>query len=40
MLFDFKIDGRGGGGNSSAIDEELVILCSKFLNGGRTRRRQ
>lgn len=33
-LFDLKIDGRGGGGKSSATDEELVTLCSEFLNGG------
>ncbi|XP_008446777.3 cytochrome P450 77A3-like [Cucumis melo] len=33
-LFDFRIEGRGGGGNSSATDEELVTLCSEFLNGG------
>ncbi|KGN52206.1 cytochrome P450 77A3 [Cucumis sativus] len=34
-LFDFKIDGRGGEGkSSSATDEELVTLCSEFLNGG------
>uniref|UniRef100_A0A9I9D3D7 Cytochrome P450 77A3-like n=1 Tax=Cucumis melo TaxID=3656 RepID=A0A9I9D3D7_CUCME len=32
--FDFKIDGRGGGGNSSTTNRELVTLCSKFLNGG------
>uniref|UniRef100_A0A9I9D398 Cytochrome P450 77A3-like n=1 Tax=Cucumis melo TaxID=3656 RepID=A0A9I9D398_CUCME len=33
-LFDFRIDGRSGGGNSSATEEELVTLCSEFLNGG------
>ncbi|KAA0056656.1 hypothetical protein IC582_016530 [Cucumis melo] len=33
-LFNFKIDGRGDGGNSLATDEELVTLCSEFLNGG------
>ncbi|KAA0033559.1 cytochrome P450 77A3-like [Cucumis melo var. makuwa] len=32
--FDFKIDGRGSGGNSSTTDRELVTLCSEFLNSG------
>uniref|UniRef100_A0A9I9EI36 Uncharacterized protein n=2 Tax=Cucumis melo TaxID=3656 RepID=A0A9I9EI36_CUCME len=31
--FNFKINERGDGGNSSTTDKELVTLCSEFLNG-------